>query len=314
MFQVEHPATICYNPEQNWQLIQYALYAKRCILPQREDIRMLRASWRATLLLMILTLSLLVLATCTNRSSAFTTPLYVQQLTTSPDAYAGRDVTVDGAYVWRPGDPSLSVLAVGVSTLDNGLDAQPIGEPIWLEGFPAEVTEHLHRPGDSVYGFVRVRGRFEANGNYGPGGAYRYLLTVSSAEPIERIRRVEQRLTDRPLGPDKVSFFELLRNPEQYQGQRITTQAYYFWNSVIYVLAEGISTEEDGSSPQPIGSAIWVEQFPPEQSAALTIGPNNSFVWGLVEVTGTFQTGGGFGRDGAYKSIFFVESARPVQP
>jgi hypothetical protein len=205
-------------------------------------------------------------------------------------------------------------LAVGVSTLDNGLDAQPIGEPIWLEGFPAEVTEHLHRPGDSVYGFVRVRGRFEANGNYGPGGAYRYLLTVSSAEPIERIRRVEQRLTDRPLGPDKVSFFELLRNPEQYQGQRITTQAYYFWNSVIYVLAEGISTEEDGSSPQPIGSAIWVEQFPPEQSAALTIGPNNSFVWGLVEVTGTFQTGGGFGRDGAYKSIFFVESARPVQP
>jgi len=295
-------------------LIQYALYAKRCILPQREDIRMLRASWRATLLLMILTFSLLVLATCTNRSSAFTTPLYVQQLTTSPDAYAGRDVTVDGAYVWRPGDPSLSVLAVGVSTLDNGLDAQPIGEPIWLEGFPAEVTEHLHRPGDSVYGFVRVRGRFEANGNYGPGGAYRYLLTVSSAEPIERIRRVEQRLTDRPLGPDKVSFFELLRNPEQYQGQRITTQAYYFWNSVIYVLAEGISTEEDGSSPQPIGSAIWVEQFPPEQSAALTIGPNNSFVWGLVEVTGTFQTGGGFGRDGAYKSIFFVESARPVQP
>ena len=314
MFQVEHPATICYNPEQNWQLIQYALYAKRCILPQREDIRMLRASWRATLLLMILTLSLLVLATCTNRSSAFTTPLYVQQLTTSPDEYAGRDVTVDGAYVWRPGDPSLSVLAVGVSTLDNGLDAQPIGEPIWLEGFPAEVTEHLHRPGDSVYGFVRVRGRFEANGNYGPGGAYRYLLTVSSAEPIERIRRVEQRLTDRPLGPDKVSFFELLRNPEQYQGQRITTQAYYFWNSVIYVLAEGISTEEDGSSPQPIGGAIWVEQFPPEQSAALTIGPNNSFVWGLVEVTGTFQTGGGFGRDGAYKSIFFVESARPLQP
>lgn len=275
---------------------------------------MLRASWRATLLLMILTFSLLVLATCTNRSSAFTTPLYVQQLTTSPNDYAGRDVTVDGAYVWRPGNPSLSVLAVGVSTLDNGLDAQPIGEPIWLEGFPAEVTEHLHRPGDSVYGFVRVRGRFEANGNYGPGGAYRYLLTVSSAEPIERIRRVEQRLTDRPLGPDKVSFFELLRNPEQYQGQRITTQAYYFWNSVIYVLAEGISTEEDGSNPQPIGGAIWVEQFPPEQSAALTIGPNHSFVWGLVEVTGTFQTGGGFGRDGAYKSIFFVESARPVQP
>lgn len=275
---------------------------------------MLRPFWRATLLLLILLLSLLFLATCANNRTTFATPLYVQQLTTKPDDYNGREVTVDGAYVWRPGDPSLAVLAVGVSTLDNGLDAQPIGEPIWLEGFPAEVTEHLHRPGDSVYGFVRVRGRFEAGGNYGPGGAYRFLLTVSSAEPIERIRRIEQRLTDRPLSPDKVSFFELLRNPQQYQGQRITTQAYYFWNSVIYVLAEGISTEEDGASPQPIGGTIWVEQFPPDQSAALTIGPNNSFVWGLVEVTGTFQTGGGFGRDGAYQSIFFVESARPLQP
>ncbi|GEM_PF-4066049 len=33
MFQVEHPATICYNPQQDWQLTRYALYAKRCILP-----------------------------------------------------------------------------------------------------------------------------------------------------------------------------------------------------------------------------------------------------------------------------------------
>ncbi|WP_298821604.1 hypothetical protein [Chloroflexus sp.] len=273
---------------------------------------MFRLSWRASQLLLVIGLSLLILTTCANRVSG--TPLFVQQLTASPTDYAGREVTVDGAYIWRPGNPGLSVLAVGVSTLDNGLDAQPIGELIWLEGFPAEVTEHLHRPGDSVYGFVRVRGRFEAGGNYGPGGAYRFLLTVSSAEPIERIRRVEQRLTDRSLGPDKVSFFELLRNPQQYQGQRVTTQAYYFWNSVIYVLAEGISTEEDGSSPQPVGGTIWVEQFPPDQSALLNLGPNNSFVWGLVEVTGTFQTGGGFGRNGEYQSIFFVESARPVQP
>ncbi len=37
------------------------------------------------------------------------------------------------------------------------------------------------------------------------------------------------------------------------------------------------------------------------------------YVWGLVDVTGTFQTGGGFGKDGVYKSIFNVTSATPIK-
>ncbi|PDV97351.1 hypothetical protein [Candidatus Chloroploca asiatica] len=270
---------------------------------------MLLRPWRALSLVSLCLVLLLMLATCTSTSPLAGSALYVQQITSSPQEFSGQDITVDGAYLWRPGDPTISVLALGVSTLDNGLDAEPLGEAIWVEGFPAEVTEHLHRPGDSVYGFVRVRGRFDSGGSFGPNGQFQHQLTITSAEPIERIRRVENRIEDQPLGEGKVSFFELQRNPEQYHEQTITTRGYYFWNSVIYVLAEGVSTEEDGAGPQPLGAPIWMEGFPPDQSANLNVGPNNSFVWGLVEVTGRFQTGGGFGRDGAYQSVFFVESA-----
>ncbi|RRR76358.1 MAG: hypothetical protein EI684_03160 [Candidatus Viridilinea halotolerans] len=275
---------------------------------------MSRQFWRALLLATLLASALLVLNTCVGQGIASGSALYVQQLTSDPSSFDGQTVTVDGAYVWKPGDPSISVLALGVSTLDNGLDAQPLGDPIWLEAFPAEVTEDLHRPGDAVYGFVRVEGTFSHGGGFGPNGQFASQITVTSAEPIERIQRVEHRIEDRALGEGKVSFFELLRNPEAYNGQTVTTNGYYFWNSVIYVLAEGVSTEEDGASPQPIGSPVWMEGFPPDQSALLNIGPNNSYVWGAVEVTGTFQTGGGFGKDGAYQSIFFVESAQPLTP
>jgi hypothetical protein len=273
---------------------------------------MLRKPWRALLLVALLGATLLLLATCGSQAGASGTPLYVQQVTSNPQDYNGKPITVDGAYLWRPGDPTVSVLALGVSTLDNGLDAQPLGETIWLEGFPAEVTSELHRPGDAVYGFVRVAGNFSSGGGFGPGGQYQHQLNVTSAEPIEQVKRVENKIEDRALGEGKVSFFELQRNPEQYNGQKITTQGYYFWNSVIYVLAEGVSTEEDGASPQPIGTPIWMEGFPPDKSSELNVGPNNSYVWGRVEVTGTFQTGGGFGKDGAYQSLFTVESATPL--
>lgn len=275
---------------------------------------MLRTLWRATALALLLISSLVLLATCVSQSTAASGPLYVQDVTSNPEQFAGQNITVDGAYLVRLDQAGNGpLLALGVSTLDNGLDAQPLGDPIWLENFPEDVTTSLHRPGDAVYGFVRVNGVFSAGGGYGPEGQYQFRLEVASAEAIEQIRRVEHAIEDRDLGEGKVSFFELQGNPEQYNGQTITTQGYYFWNSVIYVLAEGVTTEEDGASPQPMGSPIWMEGFPPDQSALLNVGPNNSYVWGLVEVTGTFQTGGGFGRDGAYQSLLTVESATALE-
>jgi hypothetical protein len=261
--------------------------------------------WRAMMLAALLLCSVVLLSTCGGTGGDV---LYVQDVTQDAQTYAGQEITVDGAYVWRPDDPATPVLALGVSTLDSGLDAQPLGDSIWVDGFPAEVTADLHRPGDSVYGFVRVRGLFET-GSFGPNGEYSHRIQVSHAEPIEQVRYVEHTLPNEPLGEGKVSLAELQANPERYDGQQITTRGYYFWNSVIWVLAEGVATEEGGGSPKPLGDTIWMEGFPPEVSTSLNVGPHNSFVWGLVEVTGTFQTGGDFGKDGAYNSIITVDSA-----
>lgn len=269
--------------------------------------------YRTIRALILLALVGCALAACGAGAAGTGEALYVPDLLARAQEYNGRTVTVDGAYIGRDGDPGMSVLALGVSTLDNGLDAQPLGDQIWLEGFPPDVETSLHQPGDAVYGFVRVRGEFEAGGGYGPNNSYQYRIRVASVEPIEHVRRNEVRVSAAPLGEGKVALLDVLEDPARYNNQTITTQGYYFWNSMIYVLAEGISTEADGSSPLPIGKPIWMEGFPPDESGKLHLGPNNSFVWGLVEVTGQFKTGGGFGKDGKYEHFLQVTAARALE-
>ena len=256
-------------------------------------------------LLVALLISTIILVACGSEPG-----LYVPKLLENPQAYDGKTVTVDGAYLSRD---NASVLALGVSTLDNGLDAQALGEPIWLDGFPQEASRNLHQPGDAVYGFVRISGRFEASGGYGPDQKYKYRIQVASAEPIESVQRTEVRVTNAALGDGKLAFLELLNDPAKYNDQTITTQGYYFWNGPLAVLAEGVSTEADGSSPQPIGKIIWMDGFPPDESGKLHLGPNNSYVWGKVEVTGQFKSGGAFGKDGAYKEFLQVTSATAIE-
>lgn len=245
-----------------------------------------------------------VLASCGGASG----DLYVPDLIAAAQQYNGKPVTVSGAYLDRDGR---TVLVLGVSTLDNGLDAKPLGDPIWLDGFPQAVTSDLHRPGDAVYGFVKVSGTFES-GNFGPDASYKHRIAVTSAEPIERVKRVENRLGTAPLGDGKVALLDLAADPAKYNGQTVTTQGYYFWNSVIYVLAEGVSTEEDGSNPQPIGKTLWMEGFPPDESGKLNVGSNNSFVWGHVEVVVKVDGGGAYGKDGAYPGQLTVQSAKAL--
>jgi hypothetical protein len=251
---------------------------------------------------------ILALAACGQDSA-----LFVPKLIERAQDYNGKQITVDGFYLKGGADPNISVLAPVVSTLDNGLNAQPNGDVIWVDGFPEAVLGSLHQPGDAIYGLVRVSGQFEAGGTYGPAGKYKYRLQVASAESIETVRRTEVRAPTSGLGDGKIALLDLIKDAGQHNGQPVTTQGYYFWNGIIFVLAEGISTEQDGSSPQPIGKSIWMEGFPPDESGKLHVGPNNSYVWGLVEVTGDFKSGGNFGKDGKYTEFLQVSSAKALE-
>lgn len=232
--------------------------------------------------------------------------LYVPLLLEKAQAYNGQNIVVNGTYVGRDGK---TVLALGVSTLDNGLGAEPVGEQIWLEGFPEPtIKDTMHQPGDAIYGFVRVAGRFETGAAYGPENAFKHRIQVASAEAIQRVQRAEVRIPNEAPGEGKIALGDLLADPAKYDGQTITTRGYYFWNGQINVLAEGVSFEKDGrnsksgSNPQPAGQSIWMEGFPPEESGKLNLSPNKppSFVWGYVEVTGIFKNGSGAGRDGLF--------------
>lgn len=73
---------------------------------------MISAPLRAATLVFLLLVGIPLLSTCSGSDQV----LYVQALVNDAPTYAGQEITVDGAYVWRPGDPTISVLALGVST------------------------------------------------------------------------------------------------------------------------------------------------------------------------------------------------------
>lgn len=255
-------------------------------------------------------LAAILLAGCGGAPNA---NLYVPDVVGNAQQYNGQTVSVNGTYIGR-GDSK--VLALGVSTLDNGQDATAIGDPIWLENFPEDqYRDQLHQPGDSIYGFVKVTGTFQSGGSYGPDQRYKYQLQVAGVEPIEQVRRTEVRIPGDATPQGGVAFADLAGDPTTYNGQKVTTRAYYFWNGPTAVLAEGVSQEEDGSNPQPVGKQIWIEGFPADVTGKLKIGPNSppSYVWGYVEVTGTIASGGQFGRDGAFPAQMNAESAQALE-
>jgi hypothetical protein len=272
-------------------------------------------------------------------SFGFNNPPTIYDLTQRPQEFAGQQVTAQGYYLWKPGDPAISLLLPGLSTADGARDAQPIyasvtcnsdgtcepsteqvGEAstgsVWLENFPADVTEALHRPGDAVWGVVEVTGLFEAEGGYGPGGSYRYRMQVASARALQQVERIVDEVADEPIDGG-VTIFELDRNPQTYAGQTVTSRGYYFWSPatqgsfVSRVEREKTADNSEGVAPTPAGVRMGLDGFPPEESARLNVGPNGTFVWGLIEVTGTFETGSF--ADGQYNKQIRVESIRVLE-
>ncbi len=294
-------------------------------------------TWAARVVLLIGMLAGLV--ACDGGQSFFGSTPTVYDLTQRPAEFADKDVTVQGFYLWKPGDPTISVLIPAVSTIDGVRDAQPIfasvecgadgtcepsttaiGEPstgsVWLEGFPAEVTADLHTPGDAVWGVVEVTGRFESGGGFGPDGGYRHRLQVTSAKALQKVERVVATLPEGAPGAGIVPFLDLVATPDQYAGQEITTQGFYFWSPrTSGLLAESVSRETTpenaaGLDPMPVGKMIALDGFPPDLSAQLNVGENNSYVWGLVEVTGTFETGGPWGPNGEYQQHLAIKDGQ----
>lgn len=104
-------------------------------------------------------------------------------LAARPDSYTGQTVTVAAYYYWTP---QTWVLAEGIRSLDGVHNAVPIGKQVWVEGFPPDVSGELNVLENNVHGLVRVTGRFETLGSYGPNGSYPYRLVVESAEAIKR--------------------------------------------------------------------------------------------------------------------------------
>jgi hypothetical protein len=104
-------------------------------------------------------------------------------LVAHPDSYTGQTVTVAAYYYWTP---QTYVLAEGIRSLDGVHNAVPIGQQVWVENFPPDVSGDLNVLENNVHGLVRVTGRFETLGSYGPNGSYPYRLVVESAEAIKR--------------------------------------------------------------------------------------------------------------------------------
>lgn len=281
---------------------------------------MLCCAIRARVILVVVALALLTACSGVPGLGSLNVPPTIYDLTQRPLEFAGTQVTAQGYYLWRPGDPAISLLVPALSTADGVRDAQPIyasvecgddgqcrpstdrvGEPstgsVWLDNFPAEVTADLHRPGDAVWGVVEVTGLFEADGGYGPDGSYRYRIDVQNARALQKVERIVSAVEDEPLGEGKVSIFELERNPDQYNGQRVVSRGFYFWSPqtqgsfVERVEREKVPDNPDGVAPTPAGIRMGLEGFPPELSEQLHIGPNGTYVWGLIEVAGIFQTG-----------------------
>lgn len=283
-----------------------------------------------------------LLAACGGTLDLLGTTPTIYDLTLKPAEFSGKDVTAIGVYLWKPGEPGMSVLLPGVSTLpDSVADAQPIyasvecdtagacklkqqaaGTPdtgaVWLDNFPAEITIDLHRPDDSVWGWVEVTGKFESGGSFGPDGQYRNRMTVANARALKKVERIVSAVENRPLGDGKTTIFELADDPAKYEGQRITSQGYYFWSPatqgsfVEKVERERAEESAAGLAPTAGGIVFGIEGFPAEKSGELNVGPNGTFVWGLVEISGVFQQGA-FGPDGRYKQQIVVDAVTVLE-
>jgi hypothetical protein len=97
-------------------------------------------------------------------------------------------------------------------------------------------------------------------------------------------------------GPRKVSFGELTRQPDAFNGRRVEVEAGYYGAFEVSVLTSGFA---ESYPPQPVEPTIWVSATPPERCLQQA----ERVTWAdTVRATGTFRydPDDGFGHLGAY--------------
>ncbi len=114
----------------------------------------------------------------------------INELTSNPEQYNGKTVTVDGIYIngWES-----TVLAEGIAFIVGGdsKELEAVGDSIWFAGFLSQdIRDRLYSytspgAGPQRFGKIRVTGLFESNGKYGNMNAYKYRITVQKAELLD---------------------------------------------------------------------------------------------------------------------------------
>ena len=107
------------------------------------------------------------------------------QLFADPEHYNGNHVTLEGFYFH-----GFEVIVLSEKLEYSGYaegHLVPRGRMVWIEGgIPKEVYDQLYQQKmmgpEERYGKVKIKGKFEYDGNYGHGGAYNSQLIPSEVE------------------------------------------------------------------------------------------------------------------------------------
>ncbi len=104
--------------------------------------------------------------------------------------------------------------------------------------------------------------------------------------------------------PGSIPFYELASNPARYNQQDVTVLGFYYQKEADRLLVVGVRTDDGFQNPVPLGDAIWVEQMP--QAVLDKLNSASGAIYGMVQVSGRFETGGAFGPDGNYSSRLVI--------
>ncbi|MBN1485486.1 MAG: hypothetical protein JXA37_12265 [Chloroflexia bacterium] len=102
-----------------------------------------------------------------------------------------------------------------------------------------------------------------------------------------------------------VPLYELLAHPSGYAGEEVNVLGFYYQGGERQLLVVGVRTDDGFQNPLPLGEALWVEGMPDKVLLQLNLA--SGVYYGMVQVQGRFETGGGFGPDGSYPSRLLID-------